>query len=121
MAQVRLVVLNGEFSPRRILALEIAASHHDKCIEVASLGRHLPKNRTDHTTPAASPCDLTLPNFYTLSSAPRFYLLSRRFSPAPELPGQDARHDKGMHCRNHVEKGVWRLEAERLACVRAQS
>jgi hypothetical protein len=50
MAQVRVVVLNGEFSPRHISALEIAASHHDKCIEVASLGRHLPTNRTDHTT-----------------------------------------------------------------------
>ena len=27
MAQVRVAVLNGEFSPRRILALKIAASH----------------------------------------------------------------------------------------------
>jgi hypothetical protein len=50
MAQVRVAVLNGEFSPRRISALEIAASRHGKCIGAVSPGRHRPTNRTDHAT-----------------------------------------------------------------------
>ena len=36
MAQARVAVLNGQFSPRRILELEIAASLHGKCIGSAS-------------------------------------------------------------------------------------
>jgi hypothetical protein len=47
MAQVRVAILNGEFSPRRISALKIAASRHGKCIVTASPGRHRPTNRTD--------------------------------------------------------------------------
>jgi hypothetical protein len=50
MVQVRVAVLNGEFSPRRISALEIAASRHGKCIGAVSPGRHRPTNRTDHAT-----------------------------------------------------------------------
>ncbi|MFM0084433.1 hypothetical protein P0D72_36995 [Paraburkholderia sediminicola] len=50
MAQVRVAVFNVEFSPRRISALELAASRHGKCIRAASLGRHRPTNRTDHAT-----------------------------------------------------------------------
>ncbi|MFL9862072.1 MULTISPECIES: hypothetical protein [Paraburkholderia] len=50
MAPVRVAVLNSEFSPRRISALEIAASRHGKCIGAASPGRHRPTNRTDRAT-----------------------------------------------------------------------
>ena len=54
MALVRVAVLNGEFSPRRISALKTAASRHSKCIGAASPGRHRPPNRTDRaTTPQA--------------------------------------------------------------------
>jgi hypothetical protein len=49
-AQIRVAVMNGEFSPRRISALEIAASRHGKCIGAVSPGRHRPTNRTDHAT-----------------------------------------------------------------------
>ncbi|HRO60409.1 MAG TPA: hypothetical protein PK177_14790 [Burkholderiaceae bacterium] len=45
MVQVRVAVLNGELSPRRISALEIAASPHSKCIGPASPNRHRPTNR----------------------------------------------------------------------------
>ena len=47
MAQVRVAILNGEFSPCRISALEIAASRHGKCIGAAPLRRHRPTNRSD--------------------------------------------------------------------------
>ncbi|NPT58280.1 hypothetical protein GNZ13_27895 [Paraburkholderia sp. 5N] len=50
VAQVRVAVSNGEFSPRRISALAIAASRHGKCIGAASPGRHRPTNRTDRET-----------------------------------------------------------------------
>jgi hypothetical protein len=50
MAQVRVAVLNGKFSPHRISALEIAAPRHGKCIGAASPGRHRPTNRTDRAT-----------------------------------------------------------------------
>ena len=71
MAQVRVAVLNGKFSPRRISALEIAAPRHGKCIGAASLGRHRPTNRTDRATMphARRPDEIGLPNFCTLSSA----------------------------------------------------
>ncbi|WP_167760340.1 ISKra4 family transposase [Paraburkholderia pallida] len=50
MAQVRVAVLNGEFSPHRILALEMAASHHGKCIGAAPPRRHRPPNKSDPAT-----------------------------------------------------------------------
>jgi hypothetical protein len=50
MAQVWVAVLNGELSPRRISALEAAASRHVKCIGAASPSRHRSTNRTDHAT-----------------------------------------------------------------------
>jgi len=42
MAQVRVAVLNEEFSSRRISALRIAASPYGKCIGAALPGRHPP-------------------------------------------------------------------------------
>ncbi|MDB5788599.1 ISKra4 family transposase [Caballeronia mineralivorans] len=50
MAQVRVAVLNGELSPRRICALDVAASRHGKCIGAAPPGRHRPTNRSGCTT-----------------------------------------------------------------------
>ena len=51
MAQVRVAVLNGEFSPLRISALEIAASRHGKCVGAAvcaaSAGGHPPPESAD--------------------------------------------------------------------------
>ncbi|WP_321916684.1 hypothetical protein [Paraburkholderia sp. J11-2] len=38
MAQVRVAVLNGEFSPRRVSALKIADTDYSKCIGSASAG-----------------------------------------------------------------------------------
>jgi hypothetical protein len=56
LAQIRVAVLNGEFSPRRISVLEIAASRHGKCSVAASPGRHRPTNITDRSTlPRARP------------------------------------------------------------------
>ncbi|OUL69390.1 hypothetical protein CA603_50875 [Paraburkholderia hospita] len=45
MVQVRLAVLNGEFSPRRISALKIADSGSGKCIGPVSAGA--PADSTD--------------------------------------------------------------------------
>ena len=45
MAQVRLAVLNQEFSPHRVSELKIAASLHAKCIWAASSSRHRPTSR----------------------------------------------------------------------------
>ena len=45
MVQVRVAVLNGELSPDRISALEIAASRHGKYIVAASLDWHRPTNK----------------------------------------------------------------------------
>jgi hypothetical protein len=42
MVQVRVAVLNGEFSPRRISALKIADSGYGKCIGPASAGGYSP-------------------------------------------------------------------------------
>jgi hypothetical protein len=50
MAQVRVAVLNGELSPCRICALDVAASRHGKCIGAAPPGRHRPTNRSGCTT-----------------------------------------------------------------------
>jgi hypothetical protein len=50
MAQVRVALLNGEFSPRRISALKIADSRYGKCIGAASTGGHRPIKRTDVVT-----------------------------------------------------------------------
>ncbi|WP_433706436.1 ISKra4 family transposase [Paraburkholderia sacchari] len=50
MAQVRAAVLNREFSPRRILSLEMAASHHRKCIGVAPPRRYRTPNKSDPAT-----------------------------------------------------------------------
>jgi hypothetical protein len=50
MAQVRVAVLNGEFSPHRISALVIAASRHGKCIGAAPPRRHWPPNKSDAAT-----------------------------------------------------------------------
>jgi hypothetical protein len=47
MAQVRVAVLNGEFSPRRISALKIAASRCGACVRAASAGEDRPTDRTD--------------------------------------------------------------------------
>ena len=47
MVQVRVAVLNGEFSPRRISALKIADSGCGKCIGPASAGVLWPTNSTD--------------------------------------------------------------------------
>ncbi|WP_454739968.1 hypothetical protein [Cupriavidus necator] len=54
MVQVRVAVLNGELSPDRIYALEIAASRHSKCIGPASPNRHRPTNRFNPDILAAS-------------------------------------------------------------------
>jgi hypothetical protein len=48
MAQVRVAVLNEEFSPRRISALRIAASPYGKCIGAALPGRHSPTESADN-------------------------------------------------------------------------
>jgi hypothetical protein len=47
MARVRVAVLNGEFSPRRILALKIAASNDGKFIGPGSAGGRQPTDGTD--------------------------------------------------------------------------
>jgi hypothetical protein len=47
MVQVRVAVLNGEFSPRRIAALKIADSGCGKCIRPASAGVLRPTDSTD--------------------------------------------------------------------------
>jgi hypothetical protein len=47
MAQVRVSVLNGEFSSHRILALKIAGSRYGKCIGPTSAGGRWPTDRTD--------------------------------------------------------------------------
>jgi hypothetical protein len=47
MAQVRVAVLNGEFSPRRISALKIAALSCGLCVRAASAGEYRPTDRTD--------------------------------------------------------------------------
>jgi hypothetical protein len=60
MAQVGVAVLNGEFSPRRILELEMAASLHGECIGAASPGGHRSLN-------SVSQGALTKPTFPTLA------------------------------------------------------
>jgi hypothetical protein len=52
MAQVRVAVLNGEFSSHRILALKIADSRYGKCIGPTSAGG---RRRTDRTDSAVMP------------------------------------------------------------------
>ncbi|CAN7795406.1 hypothetical protein LJR267_009577 [Paraburkholderia hospita] len=47
MVQVRVAVLNGEFSPRRISALKIADSGSGKCIGPASAGVLWPTGSTE--------------------------------------------------------------------------
>ncbi|NPT53989.1 hypothetical protein GNZ13_05045 [Paraburkholderia sp. 5N] len=47
MAQVRVAVLNGEFSSHRILALKTADSRYGKCIGPTSAGGRRPTDRTD--------------------------------------------------------------------------
>jgi hypothetical protein len=47
MVQVRVAVLNGEFSPRRISALKIADSGSGKCIGPASAGVLWPTDSTE--------------------------------------------------------------------------
>ena len=47
MAQVRVAVLNGEFSSHRILGLKIDDSCYGKCIGPTSAGRRRPTDRTD--------------------------------------------------------------------------
>ncbi len=54
MVQVRVAVLNGELSPDRISALEIAASRHSKSIGPASPNRHRPTNRINRDILAAN-------------------------------------------------------------------
>lgn len=49
MAQVRVALLNGEFSSHRILALKIDDSRYGKCIGPTSAGGH---RRTDITDSA---------------------------------------------------------------------
>lgn len=44
LAQVRVAVLNGEFSSHRISGFKIAASRHGECTAVASPGRHRATN-----------------------------------------------------------------------------
>jgi hypothetical protein len=50
MAQVRVAILNGEFSPRRISALEIADLRHGNCIGAAPPRRHQPPSKSEHAT-----------------------------------------------------------------------
>ncbi|MFM0669094.1 ISKra4 family transposase [Paraburkholderia sediminicola] len=50
MAQVRVAVLNGEFSSHRISGFKIATSRHGECTTVALPGRHRTTNRTDPAT-----------------------------------------------------------------------
>jgi len=50
MAQVRVAVLNGEFSPRRISALKIFDSGYGKCIGPVSVGGCRPTARMDRAT-----------------------------------------------------------------------
>jgi hypothetical protein len=47
MAQVRVSVLNGEFSSHRILALKSADSRYGKCIGPTSAGGRRPTDRED--------------------------------------------------------------------------
>ena len=47
MAQVRVAVLNQEFSPRRVLALKVAARRDGRYIGPALAGRPRPTDRTD--------------------------------------------------------------------------
>jgi hypothetical protein len=54
MVQVRVAVLNGERSPDRISALEIAASRHSHCAGHASPDRHRAMNRINRDILAAS-------------------------------------------------------------------
>lgn len=50
MAQVRVAVLNQEFSPHRVSELEIAASLHSKCTWTASPSRHRPTSGAAFST-----------------------------------------------------------------------
>jgi hypothetical protein len=70
MVQVRVAVLNGEFSPRRISALKIADSGCGKCIRPASAGVLWQTDSTDRATcrESWSPDEIDLPKFCTLST-----------------------------------------------------
>jgi hypothetical protein len=50
MAQVRVAVLNGEFSPRRISELKIAASGHGKSNGPQSVGWHWTTDRAERVS-----------------------------------------------------------------------
>jgi len=50
MAQVRVAVLNGELSARRISALKAASSGHGSCVGAAALRQRGPTNSTDPAT-----------------------------------------------------------------------
>jgi hypothetical protein len=54
-AQVRVSVLNGEFSSHRVLVLKITDSRYGKCIGPTSAGGRRPTDRTDKTDSAVMP------------------------------------------------------------------
>lgn len=54
LVQVRVAVLNGELSPNRISALELAASRHSQSIGPASSNWHRPLNRINRDALTAS-------------------------------------------------------------------
>jgi hypothetical protein len=72
MAQVRVAVLNGEFSPRRIPARKIAASRCDACVRAASAGENRSTHRTDGAIAASHGC----PTKATSPTLPRSRLLA---------------------------------------------
>ncbi|MFM0512999.1 hypothetical protein [Paraburkholderia sp. RL17-373-BIF-A] len=68
MAQVRVAVLNGEFSSHRISGFKIAASRHGECTTVALPGRHRAPNRP--CNPAISQCGQTKSTSPTFERSP---------------------------------------------------
>nr|WP_323123722.1 hypothetical protein [Burkholderia alba] len=51
LVQVRVAILNGEFSPRHISALGKAASRHSRCALAAASGRHRSVNNSGNEAP----------------------------------------------------------------------
>jgi hypothetical protein len=100
MVQVMVAVLSGEFSPRRISELEIAASRHGKCIGAASQAGT--DQRTEQTMRRCSkpgrPNEIDLPNFRTLSytgDEPEVHARYRESGHAVDYRGQEGTERRG--------------------------
>jgi hypothetical protein len=70
MVQVRVAVLNGELSPRRICALDVAASRHGKCIGGSTAGPPPTNEQIRLYNHAVSQGALTKPTSPTFARSP---------------------------------------------------